>query len=383
MSSRIRLRLQAGGVLAIAVAAAALVTGRGLLAAATPAESYVTSRPRTPGVALPVLFRAPRFDLPESRGGRVSSTSLSGKVWVGMFLYTRCTSVCPRMAGQLAQLERRLTEPMVRFVSFSVDPEHDPPEVLRAFAEHWRPDPRWLLLGPSRDELEDLARGLRVAVAPSGDDKDPILHSRLLTLVDGQGRVRAVYDSDDALAWQRLAVDARELAEALPGSVGATEAASGSLLQQYGCTGCHDRPEVAPPLGGGPGRSVRLASGEVVAADRGYLRQSIRNPTARMVAGYAPLMPRYEGVLSDDEIEALVEAIERLATQGPGAGGGPIQPAGGAAEDPVCGMAVSTVDPLLRLTLGERSYHFCSPSCRERFRREHGAALGALQPAVR
>ncbi len=358
--------LATAAVAALLVTSAALV-GRGVVAATTPAESYVSSVPRPAGTPLPVLFAAPRFALKDAGGATVSTATLAGKVWIQNFIFTQCTSVCPMMTARMVQLQRRLRAPAVRFVSVSVDPAHDGPETLRAYAAHWPEEPRWSLLATTPPALAELARGLRVAVAPSGDPRDPILHSRLLTLVDAEGRVRAVYDADDALAWERIAVDAEELARALPAAPSVSAAAlAGSPLARLGCNGCHDRPELAPRLAGGGRRRVMLMTGETVEADADYLRESIEKPSAKVVSGYAPVMPSY--ALTELEMNGLVEAIRALPP--PDAAASPA-PAGGPAEDPICHMQVATVSPEMRLLSGGKAYHFCSQTCLDAFRRSH------------
>ncbi len=340
-------------------------TIRGVISAYTPAESYVSSLPRAPGSPLPLLFRAPRLDLPEARGERVTSSTLAGHIWVANFIFTQCTSVCPTMTARLGQLERRIADGNVRFVSISVDPEHDRPETLRAYASRWRPEPRWLLLSPTPAELADVSRGFRVAVAPSGDPKSPIAHSRLLTLVDGEGWVRAIYDSDDELAWRRIADDTEELLHTHdPTPSSSVTADVGSPLARWGCNGCHDRTELAPKLAGGDDRKVMLTSGETQKVDDAYLRESIVEPNRKLVAGYAPSMPSYASSLSKAEIEELVAAIHSLASENPSAA---MPSQGGPAEDPVCHMKVATVDPSLTLNTAEGQVHFCSHHCLEAF----------------
>jgi protein SCO1/2 len=302
----------------------------------------------------------------------VTLASLAGKVWIANFIFTQCTSVCPTMTARMVQLERQLTAANVRFISVSVDPEHDSPEALRAYAEHWPRDPRWLLLSAPRDARDDFARGLRVAVVPSADPKNPFVHSRLLTLIDGEGRVRAVYDSDDAVAWKRIAADADELARALPASPApapsaqrADGAGSASPFARFGCKGCHDRPEVAPALAGGE-RAVTLATGQVVMADDAYLRESLLAPAAKMVAGYAPTMPSYKELLTRAEQDEVIASIRALPSPPSGAVA-PAPAIGGAAEDPVCHMKVATVDPHLTLKVGGETHHFCSRACLDSF----------------
>ncbi len=86
------------------------------------------------------------------------------------------------------------------------------------------------------------------------------------------------------------------------------------LFTQLGCVTCH-RDESGgrgPALTGVFGSQVQLANGDTVTADEAYLRESILNPTARMVAGYPPLMPTYQGQVSEEGLAALIAYIKSL-----------------------------------------------------------------------
>jgi cytochrome c oxidase subunit 2 len=87
------------------------------------------------------------------------------------------------------------------------------------------------------------------------------------------------------------------------------------LFTQLGCVTCHraDSAGRGPDLTGVFGSTVQLANGETVIADEAYLRESILNPTARMVAGYPPLMPTYQGQVSEEGIAALIAYIKSLS----------------------------------------------------------------------
>jgi cytochrome c oxidase subunit 2 len=93
-------------------------------------------------------------------------------------------------------------------------------------------------------------------------------------------------------------------------------AASGAaLFRSLGCSGCHvSSPAVhAPPLEGVFGHPVPLASGQVVIADEGYIRDSILLPKKDVVAGYEPIMPSFENRLSEEQLIQLVAYIKSLA----------------------------------------------------------------------
>lgn len=85
------------------------------------------------------------------------------------------------------------------------------------------------------------------------------------------------------------------------------------LYAKYGCDACHSldgsRGE-GPTFRGVFGRPVRLADGRSVPADENYIRESILQPQAKVVAGFQPVMPTFQGLLREREIAALIEFIK-------------------------------------------------------------------------
>jgi cytochrome c oxidase subunit 2 len=82
------------------------------------------------------------------------------------------------------------------------------------------------------------------------------------------------------------------------------------LFAQFACNTCHG--QRAPTVAGLYGRTVQLADGQTVVADDAYLRESIVNPSAKMVAGYAPLMPSYQGQMTEEQLLNLIAYIKSL-----------------------------------------------------------------------
>jgi len=109
------------------------------------------------------------------------------------------------------------------------------------------------------------------------------------------------------------------------GATGTSLAAAGEkLFQDLACITCHraDSEGRGPRLEGVFGHPVSLASGERVMADEAYIRESIVNPAAKVVAGFQPVMPTYQGLVSEESLMQLVAYIQSLggpATAGPGA----------------------------------------------------------------
>jgi cytochrome c oxidase subunit II len=107
------------------------------------------------------------------------------------------------------------------------------------------------------------------------------------------------------------------------------------LFTQFACVTCHSPGSAVqgPLLGGLIGHSVQLANGNTVTADAGYIRESILNPQAKIVAGFPPIMPTFQGQISEEQVLALTEYIRSLpAQQGTPAPGAP--PGASPAEPP-------------------------------------------------
>jgi len=95
------------------------------------------------------------------------------------------------------------------------------------------------------------------------------------------------------------------------------------LFTQLACITCHSGTSQGrgPALNGLWGHTVQLANGNTVTADASYIRESILVPTAKIVAGYQPLMPTFQGQVTEEQLLALTEYIKGLpaAQTAPGA----------------------------------------------------------------
>jgi len=104
------------------------------------------------------------------------------------------------------------------------------------------------------------------------------------------------------------------------GSLGNTLAQSGGrLFRTLGCSGCHEGngPVRAPRLEGLYGKLVPLQGKQIVRADDKYLRDSILLPASQITAGYEPLMPTFQGHITEEELFQLIAYIKSLANQSP------------------------------------------------------------------
>ena len=101
-------------------------------------------------------------------------------------------------------------------------------------------------------------------------------------------------------------------------------ASGADLFEQKACSTCHrsDSSARAPILDHVYGKEVALLGGDRVTADDNYLRESIVNPSAKVVAGYQPIMPTYKGQLTEEEILELIGYIKSLGGDEDGAAQG-------------------------------------------------------------
>lgn len=113
-----------------------------------------------------------------------------------------------------------------------------------------------------------------------------------------------------------VVMEPAEYEQWLSGAVGSTGMAStGQLLfQQFGCQACHksEAGQRGPSLDGLYGSEVKLSNGKTVIADQEYIRESIVNPAAKIVAGYQVLMPMYGTQLTQEQLNQLVEYVKSL-----------------------------------------------------------------------
>jgi len=136
-----------------------------------------------------------------------------GPVTVVDFIYTRCPSVCQSLGAELYQAQQRIQSEgsAVRLLSVSIDPAHDTPPALAAYARLHRADARiWTIAAPSSvDGGRQARRALRVIAVDDG--QDGFVHNGALHVVDREGWVAGIFDTAD---WPRALALAESLATA-------------------------------------------------------------------------------------------------------------------------------------------------------------------------
>ena len=143
-------------------------------------------------------------------GKRVSFADLKGKIIVLDFFFTRCPSVCPRLARAMKKLQNSFVnnDSIVQFVSISVDPVHDSVPELRKWAEKFNvnPDSWWVLTG-NRDSIYHFAiNEMKANIADVTVDTS-FVHTENFFLLDKERIIRGWYNGFDSMAQKKLVRD--------------------------------------------------------------------------------------------------------------------------------------------------------------------------------
>lgn len=142
-----------------------------------------------------------RFSFTHQDGHTFGSDNLKGKVWIANFIFTNCKTVCQPMTVEMAALQETFMENGidVEFVSFTVDPLVDTPEVLKSYVSNFTDDlSNWhLLTGYSQKDIEMFAREQFNTIVQKPSSSTQVLHSTNFYLVDDQGVLLNEYNYID------------------------------------------------------------------------------------------------------------------------------------------------------------------------------------------
>jgi protein SCO1/2 len=144
---------------------------------------------------LPAIGPAPAFTLTSQDGAPVSLGDFRGKAVVVTFIFASCTDACPLLTDKMARVQDKLGTlfgKKIAFMSITVDPERDTPEVLKQYAESFGANPAgWFFLTGEASAIGEVERryGIYVKKSPSGD----IDHTFLTSLIDSKGVLRVQY----------------------------------------------------------------------------------------------------------------------------------------------------------------------------------------------
>ena len=167
--------------------------------------------------APPALATIEPWSLTDQNNQPFGSAQLKGKVWVADYFFTRCPSICPELTRKMKRVQQEWAKfDDVHFVSFTVDPEHDTPAILAAYADQAKIDTHnWSLLSGSFAQVHDVVRkkmfmhiGEKTPRPEAKQNKASssaaaqealfdISHLGKFALFDQNGDLRATFSTDD------------------------------------------------------------------------------------------------------------------------------------------------------------------------------------------
>ncbi|HXV81218.1 MAG TPA: SCO family protein [Candidatus Binatia bacterium] len=138
---------------------------------------------------------APDFTLTKQDGQWLALKELRGKVLAITFIFASCTDTCPLLTAKMAGIRNRLGPDFgakVQFVSITVDPGRDTPEVLKRYAEAYKANiAGWAFLTGTQAEIRDVAK--RYGIYHKKTARGDVDHTFLTSLVDRDGTLRVQY----------------------------------------------------------------------------------------------------------------------------------------------------------------------------------------------
>jgi cytochrome oxidase Cu insertion factor (SCO1/SenC/PrrC family) len=166
--------------------------------------AFSGTRPSTESTQPDLDYPVGEFSLTERSGKTITDKDLRGQVWIGSFIFTRCTGPCPAVTNTMARLQAELKAEMqagkLKLVTFTVDPARDDLKALKDYANTRQADPNnWLFLTGDEKTIhklmqEQFKQAVERKLGPDVKPGDEFGHSTRLVLVDKKGVIRATYD---------------------------------------------------------------------------------------------------------------------------------------------------------------------------------------------
>ncbi len=141
--------------------------------------------------------KAPSFEFVNQDGDTISNEDYKGKVYLVEFFFTTCPTICPIMNRNLVEIQDEFRNRKdFGIASFSIDPQHDTPQVLSEYAENYGIDhPHWNLLTGEKSEIYELAnKGFGIYAGEDAAVPGGFAHQGMFALIDQEGYIRSRRD---------------------------------------------------------------------------------------------------------------------------------------------------------------------------------------------
>ena len=141
---------------------------------------------------------------------------LKGKVWVADFIYTSCPDICLPMTFNMTKLQdlaKKENIENIEFISFSVDPEVDTPEVLTKYAQNFDIDfNNWhFLTGYKQEEIEKFAMTNFKTIVKKPQNDPNVIHQSYFYLVNQEGKIVKLYSGLEDIPYDEIIQDIKTL----------------------------------------------------------------------------------------------------------------------------------------------------------------------------
>ncbi|RXK49765.1 SCO family protein [Aquirufa rosea] len=144
-----------------------------------------------------IYHQIPAFQFLNQDSVWISDKNYEGKIYIADFFFTSCPTICPKMKTQMLRLyERYANQDQIGLLSFSIDPEFDRPNVLKAYASRLHiQSPKWNLVTGEKAKIYELGqKSFMVTTQEDKNEAGGFVHSGAFILVDKQRHVRGIYD---------------------------------------------------------------------------------------------------------------------------------------------------------------------------------------------
>ncbi|WP_341838553.1 SCO family protein [Chitinophaga pollutisoli] len=149
------------------------------------------------------------FSFTDQDGNRVTQNHVKGKIYVSEYFFTTCTNICPVMNKNMEKVYATYKDkPNFAILSHTSDPDYDSIPVLKAYAEKHGADPKnWHFLTGDKRQLYKLARESYLVDDGTFTGEDDFIHTQWFALVDGEGRIRGLYEGTKVKDVDKLIAD--------------------------------------------------------------------------------------------------------------------------------------------------------------------------------
>ena len=163
----------------------------------------------------PLNWDLEKFTYTNQEGKSFGTDDLKGKVWVSNMIFTSCETVCPPMTANMAKLQSKAAEKNldVDFVSFSIDPEVDSPEVLKTYSEKFNADlSSWhFLTGYSQSDIKSFASENFKTIVKKPENNSQVIHGTKFYLIDQKGKIVKEYSGVSNVPFDDILSDIEKL----------------------------------------------------------------------------------------------------------------------------------------------------------------------------